>query len=86
MVCLKVRSVWDAYEATKNAHVVCILTEWDEFKKLDYKKIYDNLQKPAFIFDGRNVIDVQKHREIGFIVYSIDKPLDDWLKNVPVVA
>ncbi|XP_039141579.1 UDP-glucose 6-dehydrogenase 5-like [Dioscorea cayenensis subsp. rotundata] len=77
---------WDAYEATKGAHGICILTEWDEFKQLDYKKIYDNMQKPAFLFDSRNVVDPEKLREIGFIVYSIGKPLDAWLKHTPVVA
>ncbi|ONK75784.1 uncharacterized protein A4U43_C03F20520 [Asparagus officinalis] len=82
----QVSVTWDAYEATKGAHGVCILTEWDEFKKLDYKRIYDNMQKPAFIFDGRNVVDVEKMREIGFIVYSIGKPLDAWLKDMPAVA
>ena len=76
----------DAYEATKNAHGVCILTEWDEFKNLDYKKIYDGMQKPAFVFDGRNVVDAGKLRDIGFIVYSIGKPLDAWLKDIPAVA
>ncbi|KAF5804641.1 putative UDP-glucose 6-dehydrogenase [Helianthus annuus] len=60
--------VWDAYEAAKGAHGLCILTEWVEFKNLDYKKIYDNMPKPAFLFDGRNVVDPQKLREIGFIV------------------
>jgi UDPglucose 6-dehydrogenase len=82
----KVQTVWDAYEATKDAHAVCILTEWDEFKKLDFQRIYDNMQKPAFIFDGRNIVDVNKLREIGFIVYSIGKPLDAWLKDMPAVA
>lgn len=76
----------DAYEATKDAHGVCILTEWDEFKKLDYQKIYDGMKKPAFVFDGRNIVDVVKLREIGFIVYSIGKPLDPWLKDMPSVA
>jgi UDPglucose 6-dehydrogenase len=76
----------DAYEATKEAHGVCILTEWDEFKTLDYKKIYDNMQKPAFVFDGRNVVNADKLREIGFIVYSIGKPLDAWLKDMPAIA
>lgn len=76
----------DAYEATKNAHGVCILTEWDEFKNLDYKKIYDGMQKPAFVFDGRNVVDAGKLRDIGFIVYSIGKPLDAWLRDMPAVA
>ncbi|WOL00584.1 UDP-glucose 6-dehydrogenase 4 [Canna indica] len=75
----------DAYEATKGAHGVCILTEWDEFKKLDYAKIFDNMQKPAFLFDGRNVVEPEKMRKIGFIVYSIGKPLDAWLKDMPVI-
>ncbi|KAK7317947.1 hypothetical protein RJT34_02593 [Clitoria ternatea] len=82
----QVSVVWDAYEAVKDAHGICILTEWDEFKKLDYKKVYDSMQKPAFLFDGRNIIDVNKLREIGFIVYSIGKPLDAWLKDMPAVA
>ncbi|KAF8717958.1 hypothetical protein HU200_025420 [Digitaria exilis] len=82
----QVSVTWDAYEATKGAHGICILTEWDEFKTLDYKKIYDSMQKPAFLFDGRNVIDAEKMREIGFIVYSIGKPLDPWLKDMPAVA
>ncbi|XP_021733943.1 UDP-glucose 6-dehydrogenase 3-like [Chenopodium quinoa] len=77
---------WDAYEATKDAHAVCILTEWEEFKSLDYKKIFDGMRKPAFVFDGRNVVDVDKLREIGFIVYSIGKPLDPWLKDMPALA
>lgn len=76
----------DAYEAAKDAHAICILTEWDEFKSLDYQKIYDNMRKPAFMFDGRNIVDVEKLREIGFIVYSIGKPLDPWLKDMPAVA
>ncbi|XP_019195372.1 PREDICTED: UDP-glucose 6-dehydrogenase 1-like [Ipomoea nil] len=81
-----VNVVWDAYEATKDAHAVCILTEWDEFKNLDFKRIHDNMQKPAFIFDGRNIVNAEKLREIGFIVYSIGKPLDPWLKDMPAVA
>ncbi|KAK7251933.1 hypothetical protein RIF29_35552 [Crotalaria pallida] len=85
--CIKeVQVVSDAYQAVKDAHGICILTEWDEFKNLDYQKVYDNMQKPAFIFDGRNVVDVKKLREIGFIVYSIGKPLDSWLKDMPAVA
>ncbi|GAB2252890.1 hypothetical protein Droror1_Dr00005737 [Drosera rotundifolia] len=62
------RVVWDAYEATRDAHAICILTGWDEFKTLDYQKIYDNIQKPAFAFDGRNIIDVEELRNIGFKV------------------
>uniref|UniRef100_A0A8I6YAJ5 UDP-glucose 6-dehydrogenase n=1 Tax=Hordeum vulgare subsp. vulgare TaxID=112509 RepID=A0A8I6YAJ5_HORVV len=82
----QVSVVWDAYEATKGAHAVCILTEWNEFKELDYQKIFNNMQKPAFVFDGRNVVNADKLREIGFIVYSIGKPLDAWLKDMPAIA
>lgn len=82
----EVSVVWDAYAAAKDAHGLCILTEWDEFKTLDFKKIFDNMQKPAFVFDGRNVVNAEMLREIGFIVYSIGKPLDSWLKDMPAVA
>lgn len=78
--------VQDAYEATKDAHGVCILTEWEEFQTLDYQKIFDNMRKPAFVFDGRNVANAKKLREIGFVVFSIGQPLDPWLKDMPSVA
>jgi len=63
----------DPYLACKNAHAIAILTEWDEFKSYDWQKIYDNMMKPAFIFDGRNVLDIEKMKNIGFTVYSIGK-------------
>ncbi|KAJ4956416.1 hypothetical protein NE237_013199 [Protea cynaroides] len=76
----------DPYETAKGAHGVCILTEWNEFKSLDYQKIYDAMEKPVFFFDGRNVVNVQAMRKIGFIVYSVGKPLDDWIKDLPTAA
>ncbi len=63
--------VTNPYESCKGAHAIAVMTEWDEFKTYDWKKIYDNMQKPAFIFDGRNLLDVPKLEEIGFKVYSI---------------
>ncbi|KAG9447406.1 hypothetical protein H6P81_013534 [Aristolochia fimbriata] len=84
--CKQVSVVWDAYSATAGAHGICIMTEWEEFKNLDYKKIYDGMEKPAFIFDGRNVVNVEELRKIGFIVYSVGKPLDPWVKDLPAVA
>ncbi|MED6157298.1 UDP-glucose 6-dehydrogenase 1 [Stylosanthes scabra] len=82
----QVSIVSDAYQAVKDSHGICILTEWDEFKKLDYQKVFDSMQKPAFIFDGRNIVDAHQLRKIGFIVYCIGKPLDPWLKDMPSVA
>lgn len=59
------------YEVTENAHAIAILTEWDEFKECDWQKIYNNMLKPAFIFDGRNLLNSQKMKEIGFYYQAI---------------
>lgn len=64
----------DAYTACSGAHALAIMTEWDAFKTLDYQKIYSTMAKPAFVFDGRNILDHDKLREIGFEVYAIGKP------------
>ncbi|XP_062188969.1 UDP-glucose 6-dehydrogenase 5-like [Phragmites australis] len=71
----QVRVARDAYEAAQGAHGLCVLTEWDEFRTLDYRRIFVSTQKPAFVFDGRNVVDVGNLREIGFVVYTVGKPL-----------
>lgn len=61
----------EPYQACQNSHAIAILTEWDEFKNYDWQRIYDSMLKPAFIFDGRNVLDKSKLEEIGFVVQSI---------------
>ncbi|GGZ60408.1 UDP-glucose 6-dehydrogenase [Mesonia mobilis] len=61
----------DAYEACKDAHAIAILTEWDEFKTYDWKKLYDQMQKPAFLFDGRGLLNIEELEEIGFVCYKI---------------
>ena len=61
----------DPYQVCKNAHAIAILTEWDEFKGYDWQKIYDNMQKPAFVFDGRNLLDAAKMTKIGFVFQSV---------------
>jgi len=64
----------DPYVACSGAHAIVLMTEWDQFKDLDYAKVYESMQQPAFIFDGRNLLDHDKLREIGFVVYGIGKP------------
>ncbi len=59
------------YEACKDAHAIAVLTEWDEFKAYDWQKIYDAMLKPAFVFDGRNILDAEKMNAIGFQYYKI---------------
>jgi UDPglucose 6-dehydrogenase len=70
-----------AMEALDGAHAVTVMTEWDEFKAYDWKKIYGVMQKPAFVFDGRNILDHEGLKEIGFIVYALGKPIDPFLKS-----
>ncbi len=62
-----------AYDACKDAHAVVILTEWDEFKTLDWSKIYNLMKKPAFLFDGRLIIDRKSSEEIGFETFILGK-------------
>ena len=60
-------------DAAKEAHGVAVLTEWEEFKEVNFKKVYEGMFKPAFLFDGRNVIDAVAVRELGFDFYAIGK-------------
>jgi len=56
----------DPYKAVEGAHALAIITEWDEFKTYDWKKIYASMSKPAYIFDGRNLLNKQELETIGF--------------------
>lgn len=60
-------------DAMANSHAIAILTEWDEFAEYDWNYIYENVYKPAFLFDGRNVLNIKKIKEIGFDLYTIGK-------------
>jgi UDPglucose 6-dehydrogenase len=62
------------YVAAKDAHAIAILTEWPHFTELDYRAIQQSMVKPAFIFDGRNILDHKKLHAMGFNVYAIGKP------------
>ena len=61
----------NAYEACHNAHAIAVLTEWDEFKIYDWQKIYDSMLKPAFVFDGRNLLNKEELEKIGFVYQAI---------------
>jgi len=70
------KPVQDPYKAIENSHAVVVLTEWDEFKSYDWNKIYNLMKKPAFIFDGRNVLNKEELQKIGFDYSGIGKPTD----------
>ena len=69
----KVSVAKDPYQAAEEADAILVLTEWDMFKTLDFTKIYNNMRKPAFIYDGRNILDIEALRMIGFDAQSIGR-------------
>ena len=62
------------YEACDGAHAICILTEWDELKSLEYEKIFEHMAKPAFLCDGRNILDHAALRGWDWVRGAIWKP------------
>ena len=64
----------DPYKAAEGAHAIALMTEWGQYKNLDYKRIFDSMEKPAFLFDGRNHLDHQALFDLGFNVHAIGKP------------
>jgi len=66
----------NAYTCAAETHAIVVLTEWDEFKTYDYDRIYQHMQKPAFVFDGRNILDHHKLQDSGFRVVAIGKNFD----------
>jgi UDPglucose 6-dehydrogenase len=65
------QSFENPYEACNEAHAIAVLTEWDEFVQYDWQRIYDSMQKPAFVFDGRNILNGPALEKIGFVYQSI---------------
>lgn len=63
----------EPYSTMENSHAIVVLTEWDEFKNYDWLEVYNKMLKPAFLFDGRNILDAEKLKVIGFEYQSIGK-------------
>ncbi|MDI6775533.1 MAG: nucleotide sugar dehydrogenase [Verrucomicrobiota bacterium] len=70
----RVRFESDPYRAAEGAHAVALLTDWEEFKRLDYRRIHAVMARPAFFFDGRNCLDHAALFQIGFNVFPIGRP------------
>jgi UDPglucose 6-dehydrogenase len=63
----------DPYVAAAESHAIAVLTEWDLFRALDYRRIFEKMMKPAFVFDGRNILDHEALYRIGFNVFPTGK-------------
>ncbi|MCG6878671.1 MAG: nucleotide sugar dehydrogenase [Deltaproteobacteria bacterium] len=66
--------VEDPLDATAGCCAIAVMTEWSLYKNLDYREIYRKMAKPAFIFDGRNILDHEALHNMGFNVFPIGKP------------
>jgi UDPglucose 6-dehydrogenase len=62
------------YDALVDADALIIVTEWNEFRNPDFNKIKRTLKEPL-IFDGRNVYDIEKMKQLGFKYFSIGRPV-----------
>ena len=65
--------VRDCYLAADQAHAIAVMTEWDEFRQLDVARIYESMHRPAFVFDGRNILDRKLYSDTGFEIHAIGR-------------
>jgi len=70
----RVSYVEDPVRAAEGCHAIALLTEWDLYRHIDLRKIFKTMEKPAFIFDGRNILDHRRCFDIGFNIYPLGKP------------
>ncbi len=61
-----IECVSSAAAAAEDAHAITVLTEWDEFKEVDFPAVYASMKKPACVFDGRNILKSAGLRDVGF--------------------
>ena len=73
----KFQSIDSAVAACTKAHALAVITEWDVFQTQDFETIYTQMEKPAFVFDGRKILDYNQLQSIGFTVYEIGKATED---------
>jgi UDPglucose 6-dehydrogenase len=64
----------DPYDAARGSHAIAIMTEWNQYRELDWERIYRSMEKPAFLFDGRNLLDPEPLFKLGFNVYPLGRP------------
>ena len=73
----KLQSVDSAVAACTKAHALAVITEWDVFQTQDFETIYTKMEKPAFVFDGRKILDYNQLQSIDFTAYEIGKATED---------
>ena len=59
------------YEATSDVDAIVILTEWEDYKKVNWQKIVSNTRKPAWIFDTRIILDPKDIKSLGINLWQL---------------
>jgi UDPglucose 6-dehydrogenase len=72
-----VRMEPDVYKAAAGAHAIVVLTDWALYRGLDYRQIHESMVQPAFVFDGRNTLDLAALKGLGFHAFGIGRPTAD---------
>ena len=68
-----IKFIKDPVSNISDYNLIAIMTEWDEFKNYDWQYIYSKIKKPAFIFDGRNILDLEKIKKLGFNYFGLGR-------------
>ncbi len=63
----------DPYEAASEADAIVLMTDWAAYRELDWQRLFDQMRKPACLFDMRNHLDGDRLRAIGFRVFNVGK-------------
>jgi UDPglucose 6-dehydrogenase len=64
--------VKDAYSAVKDADVAILMTEWNEFKEIDLKKLKEHMRTPNLI-DARNIYNPERAKSLGFTYIGVGR-------------
>ena len=67
----KIEILESPYKAIVDSSLIAVCTEWTEFIDLKWDKIYNDMQKPSWCFDGRNILDKNELEKIGFKTFFI---------------
>ena len=65
----------DPYDAINGVQATIIMTEWNEFQSLDWKKVYKSMENPKIIFDGKNFLDQKLIQDLGFEYFAVGRKI-----------
>tara|TARA_Y100001933_G_scaffold264905_1_gene333409 strand:+ start:1904 stop:3346 length:1443 start_codon:yes stop_codon:yes gene_type:complete len=61
----------DIYKAAEDSHALIIITEWNEYRELDWEKISKKMYKPSWVFDTRGILDKSNIQKYGIKIWQL---------------